>query len=192
MKPWDIGEYQPALDSVKQLFKGCVLDIGSGLGNNSIWISSLPDVTYVLGVEISRDSVKETIERLKSSSIPTSNVSIVLSDIHKICKHIRNFDVLLDSAFFHNMSDYTQKKYLEEITPCIKIGGKCVMLVFSDDNPESWYPPHRPRGISPEHAREMWTSAGWSVDFISKNEFYNVSLDWKRAHALLMVATRVQ
>jgi tRNA1(Val) A37 N6-methylase TrmN6 len=61
MKPWDIGEHQLALDSVKHIFKGCVLDIGSGLGDNSIWISSLPDVIYVLGVEILEDSVKDSL-----------------------------------------------------------------------------------------------------------------------------------
>jgi len=185
--PWDIGTHQPALESVKYAFSGSVLDVGSGVCNNSIWISSLPDVTSVTCVEQSHDSVKEATKKV------SSKISIILGDIHKLANSIGSFDTLLDSAFFHCIkNEDKQKQYLETITPCVKIGGKYVMLVSSDTNPDPWEPP-LPQRINADYVSKLWSSMGWNIEFISTDKFYNLIFkNYNFIHALLMVATRIK
>ena len=80
------------------------------------------------------------------------------------------FDVLLDSAVFHCIGDDdAQRRYLHAVTPFIKKGGKAVMLVFSDLNPDPW---RGPRRISCEHAITFWSEAGWNIDNIDANVIY--------------------
>lgn len=53
-----------------------------------------------------------------------------------------------------------------------------------------------PRRISPDHARAMWTEAGWAVDaLVTEGMYYRDSMgrnDGRGGHALLMTATRVR
>jgi SAM-dependent methyltransferase len=186
--PWDIGTHQPALESIKYVFSGSVLDVGSGVCDNSIWISNLPDVKSVTCVEKSHDAVKKAIRKLER--LHNSKISILLGDIYELAKSIGSFDTILDSAFFHCIPDYDQKRYLEVITPCIKIGGKYVMLVSSDTNPDPWDPP-LPRRINADYVSKLWSSMGWNIEFISTDKFYNLIFkNHNLIHALLMVATR--
>jgi SAM-dependent methyltransferase len=190
MYPWDIGTHQPALESIKYAFSGSVLDVGSGVCNNSMWISSLPNVSSVTCVEQSRDAVKEACRKLERSH--NSKISIILGDIHKFANSIGSFDTLLDSAFFHCINDYEQKQYLEVITPCVKIGGRYVMLVSSDTNPDPWESP-LPRRINADYVSKLWSSMGWNIEFISTDKSYNLNFkNYNFINALLMVATRIK
>jgi SAM-dependent methyltransferase len=190
--PWDIGAPQPALVSVASAFSGSLLDVGAGLGDNAIWLASLPGVTRVTAVDISPDAVAEAAARLASASPqPRAPVAVCLADVFALPAEMTAFDSLLDSAVFHCIGDDdAQRRYLAAVTPRVKPGGKAVMLVFSDANPDPWMGPRR---ISAAHARQMWTDAGWRVDSLSEDVYYRDSMgrnDGKGGYALLMVATR--
>lgn len=190
--PWDIGAPQPALASVAASFTGSVFDVGAGLGDNAIWLASLPGVARVTAVDISPDAVAEAAARLASASPqPHAPVAVTLADVFALPAEMTAFDALLDSAVFHCIGDDdAQRRYLAAVTPRVKLGGKAVMLVFSDANADPWMGPRR---ISAAHARQVWTDAGWRVDSLSEDVYYRDSMgrnDGKGGHALLMVATR--
>lgn len=180
--PWDIGIPQPALSKVSNVFTGNILDIGSGLCNNSFWLSGLKNVSHVTAVDISHEAINKAL-----TLIQNSRIELVVGDVFNLPLNKTNFDVLLDSAFFHCIGDDdAQKRYLSTVTPRVKLYGRAVLLSSSDRNTG---PCTTPRRISVEHARKMWTDSGWRVDFISDDEEYQCV--GHKLKALLMVFTRV-
>ena len=164
--PWDIGAAQPALATLPAgIFSGRVLDVGAGTGDNAIWLASLPGVQAVQAVDLSPDAVEEARGRLAAASPqPRAPLSFTVGDVFELPPgpDWTGFDTLLDSAVFHCIGDDdAQRRYLASISARVKTGGRAVMLVFSDKNPDPW---RGPRRISAAHAREMWTAAGWRVD----------------------------
>lgn len=78
------------------------------------------------------------------------------------------------------------------MTPLVKRGGRAVLLVFSDANPEEGW--RGPRRIPPAHARALWEGAGWRVDSLDASARYLDSMGrcgGLGGHALIMTATRV-
>ena len=55
--PWDLGKAQPHIARAADAISGVVLDVGSGTGDNSIWLAGLSGVSRVIGVDLSEDSV---------------------------------------------------------------------------------------------------------------------------------------
>jgi SAM-dependent methyltransferase len=190
--PWDIKAPQPALATVSQHLRGAVLDMGAGLGDNAIWVGSLPGVTSVTAVDVSPEAVAEARKRLASASQPPkAPVSFLVGDVFALAPLLgeQRFDTLLDSAVFHCIGDdATQARYLAAVTPYVKTGGTVVMCVFSDQNPDPW---RGPRRINADQAREQWSGAGWRVESMATDVFYKDIIREKDAHALLMVATKL-
>jgi SAM-dependent methyltransferase len=191
--PWDIGGPQPALATVAGALSGRLLDVGSGTGDNAIWLASLPGVTSVTSVDLSPDAVEEASARLaRAQPPPHAPLSFSVGDVFALPPDWTDFDALLDSAVFHCIGDDdAQRRYLAAVTPRIKLGGRAVMLVFSDANGDPWVGPRR---ISEAHARQMWTAAGWRVDSLDMEARYKDAMGRNGGlggHAMLLTATRV-
>lgn len=192
--PWDILSAQPALQAVAHLFQGSVIDCGCGTGDNAIWLASLPDVGRVTAFDFSEDAVQEAQARLQAAQREFkvhAQVAIIQADVFQLGSILPtardSFDVLLDSAVFHCIGDDSaQRRYLAAVTPMVKNGGKVVMLVFSDKNPDPW---RGPRRISPEHARALWTEAGWTVEAIQDAKYMD-NIHEGGGEAILMVASK--
>ena len=87
--------------------------------------------------------------------------------------------------------DAAQRRYLAAVTPLIRRGGRAVLLVFSDENPEEGW--RGPRRTPPAHARALWGEAGWRIDTLETDARYLDTMqrcEGKGGHALLMTATR--
>ena len=192
--PWDIGGPQPALATVPAgTMSGRVLDVGSGTGDNAIWLASLPGVTSVTSVDLSPDAVEEANARLaRAQPPPRGALTFSVGDVFALPPDWTDFDALLDSAVFHCIGDDdAQRRYLAAVTPRIKLGGRAVMLVFSDRNGDPWMGPRR---IGEAHARQMWTAAGWRVDSLDMEMHYKDAIGRNGGlggHAMLMTATRI-
>jgi SAM-dependent methyltransferase len=192
--PWDIGTAQPAFAKLPAgTLRGRVLDVGAGTGDNALWLASLPGVQSVQSVDLSPDAVEEARGRLAAASPPPkAPLSFVLGDVFDLPPDWTGFDTLLDSAVFHCIGDDdAQRRYLAAVTPRVKLGGRAVMLVFSDRNGDPWMGPRR---ISEAHARKLWTEAGWRVDSLDMEARYMDSMGRNNGlggHAMLMTATRV-
>ena len=190
--PWDIKTHQRALEGVQSMFKGNVLDVGTGLGDNARWLASLPLVTSVKAVDFAPLAIQEAISRGMGSGAPIHFQEADVFQPSAIAPSA-SFDVLLDSAVYHCIgNDDDQRRYLKCVTSLIKVGGRAVMLVFSDENPaETWKGPRR---INTLAATAMWQEAGWEIDSVDTSVRYLDSIgrcDGKGGHALLMCATRI-
>lgn len=186
--PWDTKKHQPALEAAVGCFAGKVLDVGCGLGDNSRWIGSLQAVEKVTAVDFAPLCIKQAIERGDEGG----KVSFVVADVFELKNSLDcTYDTLLDSAVFHCIGDDdTQRRYLAAVTPYVKPGGKLVMLVFSDRNPDPWMGPRR---ISPAHAAALCGEAGWTVDSLDNNVYYEDTMGrngGKGGHALILTATK--
>ena len=189
--PWDIGGPQPALSGVRDIFRGRVFDVGSGTGDNAIWLSGLDGVSDVTAVDLSPDAVALAKGR-QAKAAQCAPLSFTVGDVFALPDEMTGFDVLLDSAVFHCIGDDdAQRRYLAAVTPRIKLGGRAVCFVFSDRNGDPWVGPRR---ISEAHARAMWTQAGWRVDSLDMEARYKDAMGRNGGlggHALLMTATRM-
>jgi SAM-dependent methyltransferase len=187
--PWDVQRAQPALSSVSSAFRGSVLDVGCGLGDNARWLADLPGVDLVAAVDFAPDAIRQAQERGDAGG----KVSFHVADVFDLGPSLGDatFDALLDSAVFDCIGDdVTQRRYLAAVSTWIKAGGKVVMLVFSDRNKDPWVGPRR---ISPAHALTLWAEAGWEIDTLDNQQFYLDTIgrnEGKGGHALLMVATK--
>jgi SAM-dependent methyltransferase len=191
--PWDVGKAQPALASVGEIFKGDILDVGTGTGDNARWISSLKGVSSVLAVDLAPSAIEIALSRGAGGPAPLKfSVGDVLES-EKICP-LASMDVLLDYAVFHCIGDDEQQRaYLRSVTPLVKPGGRLVLFNFSDENDAATW--RGPRRIPPSHARALWEEAGWTVDSLRTDVYYLDTMgrnDGKGGHALLMTATRRQ
>jgi len=87
-----------------------------------------------------------------------------------------------------SLNFHSQSRYLASVTPLIKLGGRAVMMVFSNKNVDPWVGPRR---ISETHARAMWTTAGWQVDSVEEATYMDNMHNEDGRHAILMKATRI-
>ena len=190
--PWDIEKAQPALVAAAPLFTGAVLDVGCGLGDNARWLASLPGVASVVACDLAPPAIATATSRGTCGGA----VRFTEGDVFAPASFGAlpdQFDALLDSAVFHCIGDdAAQRRYLAAVTPLVKRGGRGVLLVFSDENPEGTW--RGPRRIPPEHARALWTEAGWRVDSLDTSVRYLDVMgrnEGKGGFALLMTATRM-
>ncbi len=189
--PWDINRHQPALEGVQSIFKGNILDVGTGTGDNARWLTSLPSVTSVKAIDLAPLAIQEATLRGVGSGAPLEFQEADIFQPETIAPS-GYFDTLLDSAVYHCIgNDDDQRRYLNCVSSLIKVGGKAVMLVFSDENPaETW---RGPRRINALEAKKMWQEAGWKIDSLDTNVRYMDSMgrcEGKGGHALLMCSTR--
>ena len=191
--PWDIGSHQAGLEVVSQSFTGHVLDVGSGTGDNALWVATLPAVTRVTSIDLSPDAVAISRQRLaEREPKPRAPLSFTEADVFSLGPELTGFDTWLDSAVFHCIGDdAAQRRYLAAVTPRIKAGGSAVLFVFSDANPEATW--RGPRRISEAHARALWTEAGWEVTSCRHDVFFHDTMgrnDGKGGFGLLMTLKR--
>jgi hypothetical protein len=186
---WDIGHAQPALLDVSGSFYGSILDAGSGLGDNAIWLSSLDRVNTVTGIDIMRESVNESNSRIEKANL-TKNVQCIMADILGTMPFEEStFDCLLDSALFHNFrTTEIQSLYISKVTPFIKLGGIAVVIFFSDKNLDPWKGPMR---INKDEGINRWISGGWEIKDVKETRYIT---NWPEGggDAVLFVATRIR
>lgn len=184
---------QKSLVCLKDQFHGGVLDVGCGLGDNARWLASLPSVASVTAVDVSNEAISEACRRQAAcNALHAIKVKFVAGDVFNLpfTPAERSFDVWLDSAVFHCIGDDdAQRRYLKAVTPYIKMGGRAIMLVMSDANPEGNLGPRR---ISKDHATKLWTEAGWKIDRID-DVMFDMAFPMTNlpGHAILMQATRI-
>src|SRR6266849_1229025 len=139
--PWDVGRPQPAfveLVRAGELNNGSVLDVGSGTGENALYLAEKGFA--VTGVDLTNRAIaaaraKAAERKLKVDFQEGNALSLDFKD--------SVFDNVIDSGLFHTCPDDDRPVYAREVSRVLARRGKYFMLCFSEKEPTNWGGPRR-------------------------------------------------
>lgn len=140
LMPWNIGGPQPAVRQLadKGGFRGHVLDIGCGLGDNALYLASLG--LKVTGVDISEVAVRCAQEKADKVGL---DVEFLAADAFTLANAGTRFDTVLDSAFFHTLPRADIPAYLELLDQITTTSGQLHLFTFSTELTPNFPGPRR-------------------------------------------------
>lgn len=179
--PWDIGRPQPEVVKLSETGEmlGKVLDVGCGTGENVLYLSQLGH--EAVGIDLSPKAIKRA--QLKAEERGLS-ARFVVGDALALEKLRTRFDCVIDSGFFHTLSDHDRLVFRRSLASTLKEGGTYFMLCFSELEPESWGGPRR---VTQQEIRDTFGKP-WQVNYI-RDALFETRLREIEGHAWLSSIT---
>jgi len=148
--PWDTGRPQPAfiaLFKAGEIKRGRILDVGCGTGENALFLAE--NGSTVTGVDIVFQAVRKANEKAVERHV---KADFLICDVLKLgaCFGEDTFDTVIDSGFFHTLSDEDRPVFVKQLYRVLKSEGDYFMMCFSDKQPGEW----GPRRVSKEEIQE--------------------------------------
>ena len=164
--PWDIGEPQPAIADWERAgrFRGDVLDIGCGTGDNAVHLASRGHT--VTGLDGARGAVELGRERAAARGV---TVTFDVADAFDLPEAGR-YDTVLDCALYHCLPSERRAAYAAALHRAARPGGWLNLLAISDRAPENT-PPSR---VSERELRDTLPAAGWEITAIRPHTITSV------------------
>lgn len=155
--PWDLGEPQPAVVALADAgeFAGEVLDIGSGLGDNSAFLASRG--LHVTGLDGAPSAVEQARARAAAKGL---DITFAVADATKLEGYEGRFDTVLDSALYHCLSENERHEYLAALTRATRPGARLHIFCFSPGVPDAFPAPYL---ISEANLRET-VGKDWTIE----------------------------
>ncbi|MGW1259671.1 class I SAM-dependent methyltransferase [Streptomyces sp. NPDC002513] len=172
--PWDIGRAQSAVVELaaRGAFSGAVLDIGSGLGDNSIHLASTG--LTVTGIDSAPTAVQTAKDRAAEAGV---DVEFAVADATSLAGYEDRFDTILDSGLYHCLTASDRKEYVAALARVSKPGARLHLLSFTNELPEA----HFLVPVTEETLRADFV-APWTVEALNKVR-YQTTLDFERLQA---------
>ena len=164
--PWDIGRLQKAFVDLAAAGEvvGSVLDVGCGTGDHVLYFTE--EGHEVLGVDTASLAIRKAEEKAAARAL---RAQFLVWNALGLAGLNRKFDTVIDSGFFHVLSDEDRPIFRASLAAVLAPGGKYLMLCFSDQNPGD-YP--LPRRIREREIRETFRD-GWHINYIRPAIFEN-------------------
>jgi len=164
--PWDIGRPQKAFVDLAAAGEvtGSVLDVGCGTGEHALFFAERGH--GVLGIDTSSLAIRKAKEKAAARGL---RVQFLVWNALDLAGLKRTFDTVIDSGFFHVLSDEDRPAFAKSLATVLAPGGNYFMLCFNDQNPGE-YP--LPRRITQEEIRETFRE-GWFINYILPAVFEN-------------------
>ncbi len=162
--PWNIGGPQPAIRALCDLggFKGHVLDLGCGLGDNALYLASTGlKVTAVDISEVAIDCAREKAERLGL------DITFQAADVFSLADSGIRYDTILDSAFYHTLPEKDSALYLTLLRALSKSGTRLHLFTFAKELTPDFPGPRR---VSASELRAEFSSQ-WNIDTIASARY---------------------
>ncbi|WP_243794547.1 class I SAM-dependent methyltransferase [Saccharopolyspora gloriosae] len=145
--PWDIGGPQPQVVLLEQegAFRGRVLDVGCGAGENAIFLAGRG--YSVTGVDGSPSAIE--IARRRASD-HGADLTFQVADATRMDGVPQQFDTVLDSALYHCLPEEARSSYPAALHRVTEPGAELHLLCFAD---VEGAPPFLPAAISQDELR---------------------------------------
>jgi SAM-dependent methyltransferase len=169
--PWDIAEAQPAVRELEQAgrFRGDVLDVGCGLGENSIFLAGCG--YRVTGVDIAPTALDEARRRAAERGV---EVDFSVSDATMLAGYDDRFDSVLDSACYHCLDEDARRRYAAALHRATRPGALLNLLCFADVGSGFLAAMNN----TEESLRDVVGGAGWTITDLRRVNFVvNPDLD---------------
>jgi SAM-dependent methyltransferase len=130
--PWDIGKAQPEVVRIAEAggFKGAVVDVGCGTGENALELSARGSL--VVGVDVAPRAIEKARAKALERSLPAE---FLVTDAFSLDSLGRRFDTALDCGVFHVFEDRERPIYVASLASVLEPGGVLHLLCFSDRQP---------------------------------------------------------
>lgn len=159
--PWEIGSPQPAMIDLADSVQGSILDLGCGTGENALFFAARHH--DVVGVDIVPHAIDLAREKAKNLAQPPK---FLVHDGLRVDELAVRFDNVIDSGFFHVLSDEDRIRYRESVAAALKPRGHLHLICFRQDEPGT----HGPRRVSEFELREIFVRA-WTVLSIRESRY---------------------
>jgi cyclopropane fatty-acyl-phospholipid synthase-like methyltransferase len=179
--PWDIGRPQPAFTRLAEsgVLAGSVLDVGCGTGEHALLAASRG--LTALGIDIAPRAIDLARDKASERGLESRFRVWDALDLPGLGEV---FDTVLDCGLFHVFDDEQREHYVSSLRTAIPVGGRYLMLCFSDRQPGEW----GPRRVAQDEIRASFAD-GWRVDSIQP-AVIDITIDASGAQAWLSVITR--
>jgi SAM-dependent methyltransferase len=166
LMPWNIGGPQPAVRAICDQggFRGHVLDLGCGLGDNALYLASKG--LQVSAVDISEVAVQCGRDKARDNDV---TIDFQVADAFSLATSGARYDTVLDSAFFHTLPAEDVPRYTELLRTLCNEGAELHLFTFSKElTPD--YP--GPRRVSEPELRDAF-GAEWDIKVIEATRYHS-------------------
>ncbi len=116
---WGDEQLLKVTNFLKKALRGKVLDAGCGVGEVTIYVSKLPGVTKIVGLDIAKIVINMAKKEAKKMKI--KNVEFIQGSVTKLPFADKEFDTILSLEVIEHIIDV--KKMLLECNRVLKLGG---------------------------------------------------------------------
>ena len=157
---WEIDGPQPAFAELarENEFRGRVLDLGCGSGENALMTAALGlDTT---GVDAAPTGIAIASRRARERGLA---VRFLVHDVLDFAELNEQFDTALDCGLFHCFQEADRPALVDALRAMVPEGARYFMMCFSDLEPGTWGPHRVTRA-------EIETSfaVGWRIDKLER------------------------
>lgn len=164
--PWVIDRPQPVLVELaeKEKVVGDVLDLGCGTGDNSLMLAQRGH--HVWAIDNSEAAL--AVARKKQLEKKISDVTFIKGCAMDIVNFGEGFHTVVDSGFFHFLSDEERELYLEGLRHVMFPHSRLFLLVLSDQEKDYL----GPRALKRSEIRHIFSaSEGFKVKHIEPTRY---------------------